>query len=214
MSDELSPSIVQEDSEEFLSLEEGDNAPEPEVPEQQTGESSPVQTTSITEAEVIDMEVLGEYSGTHTISWPIQDMDCPHCASEAMSALNRLDLVNNSIVSATEGTVTIDIDFEKGSISQASSILSSLGNGPDLPFMEIDGVKASDVAARHSTSVKNLPRIFRRQPGVLNCEIEKEGYIILQIVPNLPNELRKAMESSIRNVIGGDYRLVTLQLRD
>ena len=213
MSDELSPSIVQEDSEEFLSLEEGDNAPEPEVPEQQTGESSPVQTTSITEAEVIDMEVLGEYSGTHTISWPIQDLDCPHCASEAMSALNRLDLVNNSIVSATEGTVTIDIDFEKGSISQASSILSSLGNGPDLPFMEIDGVKASDVAARHSTSVKNLPRIFRRQPGVLNCEIEKEGYIILQIVPNLPNELRKAMESSIRNVIGGDYRLVTTSIK-
>lgn len=213
MSDELSPSIVPEDSEEFLSLEEGDNAPTPEVPDQHAGESPPVQTTPIAEAEVIDMEVLGEYSGKHTVSWPIQDMDCPHCASEAMSALNRLDLVNNSIVSATEGSVTIDIDFEKGNISQASAILSSLGNGPDIPFMEIDGVKASDVAARHSTSVKNLPRIFRRQPGVLNCEIEKEGYIILQIVPNLPNDLRKAMESSIRNVIGGDYRLVTTSIK-
>jgi Cd2+/Zn2+-exporting ATPase len=196
-----------------LSLEEGDNAPKPEVPDQHAGESPPVQTTPIAEAEVIDMEVLGEYSGKHTVSWPIQDMDCPHCASEAMSALNRLDLVNNSIVSATEGSVTIDIDFEKGNISQASAILSSLGNGPDIPFMEIDGVKASDVAARHSTSVKNLPRIFRRQPGVLNCEIEKEGYIILQIVPNLPNDLRKAMESSIRNVIGGDYRLVTTSIK-
>ncbi len=213
MSDELSPSIVPADSEEFLSLEEGDNAPKPEVPDQHAGESPPVQTTPIAEAEVIDMEVLGEYSGKHTVSWPIQDMDCPHCASEAMSALNRLDLVNNSIVSATEGSVTIDIDFEKGNISQASAILSSLGNGPDIPFMEIDGVKASDVAARHSTSVKNLPRIFRRQPGVLNCEIEKEGYIILQIVPNLPNDLRKAMESSIRNVIGGDYRLVTTSIK-
>ena len=213
MSDELSPSIVPEDSEEFLSLEEGDNAPKPEVPDQHAGESPPVQTTPIAEAEVIDMEVLGEYSGKHTVSWPIQDMDCPHCASEAMSALNRLDLVNNSIVSATEGSVTIDIDFEKGNISQASAILSSLGNGPDIPFMEIDGVKASDVAARHSTSVKSLPRIFRRQPGVLNCEIEKEGYIILQIVPNLPNDLRKAMESSIRNVIGGDYRLVTTSIK-
>ena len=213
MTDELSPSIVQEDSEEFLSLEEGDNAPTPEVPQPQTRKSSSAQTTNTTEAEVIDMEVLGEYSGTHTVSWPIQDMDCPHCASEAMSALNRLDLVNNSIVSATEGTVTIDIDFEKGNISQASAILNSLGNGPNIPFMEIDGVKASDVAARHSTSVKNLPRIFRRQPGVLNCEIEKEGYIILQIVPNLPDELRKAMESSIRNVIGGDYRLVTTSIK-
>lgn len=213
MTDELSPSIVQEDSEEFLSLEEGDNAPTPEVPQPQTRKSSSVQTTNTTEAELIDMEVLGEYSGTHTVSWPIQDMDCPHCASEAMSALNRLDLVNNSIVSATEGTVTIDIDFEKGNISQASAILNSLGNGPKIPFMEIEGVKASDVAARHSTSVKNLPRIFRRQPGVLNCEIEKEGYIILQIVPNLPEELRKAMESSIRNVIGRDYRLVTTSIK-
>lgn len=213
MTDELSPSIVQEDSEEFLSLEEGDNAPTPEVPQPQTRKSSSVQTTNTTEAELIDMEVLGEYSGTHTVSWPIQDMDCPHCASKAMSALNRLDLVNNSIVSATEGTVTIDIDFEKGNISQASAILNSLGNGPKIPFMEIEGVKASDVAARHSTSVKNLPRIFRRQPGVLNCEIEKEGYIILQIVPNLPDELRKAMESSIRNVIGRDYRLVTTSIK-
>lgn len=212
MSDELSHSIVQEDSEEFLSLEEGENTPAPELPQQQTREPSPVQTTNIPEVEVIDMEVLGEYSGTHTISWPILDMDCPHCASEAKSALNRLDLVNNSIVSATEGTVTIEIDFEKGNISQASAILTSLGNAPDIPFMEIEGVKASDVAARHSTSVKNLPRIFRRQPGVLNCEIEKEGYIILQIVPNLPNDLRKAMESSIRNVIGGDYRLVTTSI--
>ncbi|MDC0556929.1 heavy metal translocating P-type ATPase [Candidatus Poseidoniaceae archaeon] len=204
---------MQEDSEEFLSLEEGDDAPTPEVPQPQTRKSSSVQTTNTTEAELIDMEVLGEYSGTHTVSWPIQDMDCPHCASEAMSALNRLDLVNNSIVSATEGTVTIDIDFEKGNISQASAILNSLGNGPKIPFMEIEGVKASDVAARHSTSVKNLPRIFRRQPGVLNCEIEKEGYIILQIVPNLPDELRKAMESSIRNVIGRDYRLVTTSIK-
>ena len=213
MTDELSASIVQEDSEEFLSLEEGDNAPTPEVTDPQTPKSSSVQTTNVTEAEVIDMEVIGEYSGIHTVSWPIQDMDCPHCASEAMSALNRLDLVSNSIVSATEGTVTIDIDFEKGNISQASSILNSLGNGPDIPFMEIDGVKASDVAARHSTSVKNLPRIFRRQPGVLNCEIEKEGYIILQIVPNLSVELRRVMESSIRNVIGGDYRLVTTSIK-
>ena len=32
MSDELSPSIVQGDSEEFLSLEEGDDAPKPEEP--------------------------------------------------------------------------------------------------------------------------------------------------------------------------------------
>lgn len=199
------------DSEDFLSLEEGDDAPTPEVPRETRSSSSG--STKAIDAEVIDMQVLGDFSGTHSICWPIQDMDCPHCASEAMNALNRLDLVNSSIVSATEGTVTIDVDFEKGNIAQASAILSSLGNGPDIPFMEIEGVKASDVAARHSTSVKNLPRIFRRQPGVLNCEIEKEGHIIIQVVPNLSNELQKAMESSIRNVIGSDYRLVTTSIK-
>ncbi len=214
MTDECVHQFVLGDSEDFLSLEEGDDAPKPEVPPQPTRtSSSSVSTTKAIDAEIIDMEVLGDYSGTHTVSWPIQDMDCPHCASEAMSALNRLDQVNSSLVSATEGTVTIDLDFEKGNISQASSILSSLGNGPNIPFMEIEGVKASDVAARHSTSVKNLPRIFRRQPGVLNCEIEKEGYIIIQIVPNLSNELHKAMESAIRNVIGADYRLVTTSIK-
>ena len=79
------------DSEDFLSLEDGDDAPKPEAPHK-TRSSSPDSTKAI-DAEVIDMEVIGDYSGTHTICWPIQDMDCPHCASVAMDALNRLDLV-------------------------------------------------------------------------------------------------------------------------
>ena len=91
------------DSEDFLSLEEGDDTPTLEVP-RRTRSSSSVSSKAI-DAEVIDMQVLGDFSGTHTICWPIQDMDCPHCASEAMNALNRLDLVNTSLVSATEGTV-------------------------------------------------------------------------------------------------------------
>ena len=127
------------ESEDFLSLEEGDDAPTADASNQQSSKTAPsVSSSKAIDAEVIDMEVIGDYSGTHTICWPIQDMDCPHCASVAMDALNRLDLVNTSLVSATEGTVTIDIDFEKGNISQASAILSSLGNGPDIPFMEIE----------------------------------------------------------------------------
>ena len=72
------------------------------------------------------MQVLAEYSGKQSISWPIQDMDCPHCAAEAMSALNRLGHVNTSLVSATDGTVTVDLDFEKGNLSEASAVLRSL----------------------------------------------------------------------------------------
>lgn len=70
------------DSEDFLSLEEGDDAPTPEVPRETRSSSSG--STKAIDAEVIDMQVLGDFSGTHSIRWPIQDMDCPDCASKAI----------------------------------------------------------------------------------------------------------------------------------
>jgi Cd2+/Zn2+-exporting ATPase len=210
MSDELSPSIVQGESEEFLSLEDED-LPQPKAQKSRKKTSKPkppISETTTIEAEVIDMEVLGDYGGNHSICWPIQDMDCPDCASKAMNALNRLGQVNSSIVSATEGTVTVDVDFEKGNVAEASAILRSLGNAPDLPFMELSGVESSAIAGRHNVPVKGLPRIFRRQPGVLDCEIDKDGKILLQILPDPILELRKAMENALRTVVGGDYKLI------
>ena len=210
MSDEVSPSNVQGDSEEFLSLEDEDTPP-PKVkkPRRRTPKpETPTAEPTVLEAEVINMEVLGDYGGNHSICWPIQDMDCPDCASKAMNALNRLDQVNSSLVSATEGTVTIDLDFEKGNLAEASAILSSLGNAPDIPFMELSGVDSKTIAARHSVSVKALPRIFRRQPGVLNCEVNKDSKILLQLAPDLTKDLHLAMENALKSVIGGDYKLV------
>ena len=154
------------------------------------------------------MQVVAEYSGKQSISWPIQDMDCPHCAAEAMSALNRLGHVNSSLVSATDGTVTIDVDFEKGNLSEASAVLRSLGNPPDVPYMQISGVKSSGIAARHSVPVKALPRIFRRQPGILECDVDREGNIKIQTVPNLSKEMQIAMDESLKDVIGGDFKLI------
>ena len=159
------------------------------------------------ESQSMDMLVLGEYSGNQSICWPIRDMDCPHCASEAMNALNRLKHVNTSLVSATEGTVTVDVDFEKGSVAEASAVLRSLGNPPDLPFMQISGVNSSSIAVRHDVPVKGLPRIFRRQPGVLDCEVDRDGNLKLQLVPNLAKELQIEMDDSLKNVIG-DFKLI------
>lgn len=209
MIDELSPSIVEADSEEFLSLED-DDASSPKVktraksPKKEIKSPEPITV----DADIIDMEVLGEYGGNHSVCWPIEDMDCPDCASKAMNALNRLDQVNSSVVSATEGTVTIDIDFEKGNLAEASAILRSLGNAPDLHFKQIAAVNSSAIAARHSVPVKGLPRIFRRQPGILDCEIDKEGNILVQVAPDPVTELRIAMENALKSVIGGDYQLV------
>jgi len=204
---------VQEESEGFLSLED-EVAPPVEIKQRKPRKPlsklmKPLFDSVVPEeSKSKDMLVLGEYSGNQKISWPIQDMDCPHCASEAMSALNRLGHVSTSLVSATDGTVTIDVDFEKGSLAQASAVLRSLGNPPDIPFMQISGVKSSSIASRHSVPVKALPRIFRRQPGVLDCEVDRDGNLKLQLVPNLVKELQIAMDESLKDVVGGDFNLI------
>ena len=201
------------DGDEFLSLEDT-SAPKVEVkrrkPRAIISKNLKTLANSFFEdkSNTMDMVILGEYGGNQTICWPIQDMDCPHCASEAMSALNRLQHVNKSLVSATDGTVTIDVDFEKGNLAEASSVLKSLGNPPNLPFMQISGVNSSVIAERHSVSVKVLPRIFRRQPGVLDCDVDREGNLKLQLVPNLTTEMQLAMDESLKEVIGGDYKLI------
>ena len=204
---------MQGDAEEFLSLEDL-TSPIPEVKQRKARKPlsktlKPLFDSIIPEeTDSLDMQVLAEYSGKQSISWPIQDMDCPHCAAKAMSALNRLGHVNTSLVSATDGTVTVDLDFEKGNLSEASAVLRSLGNPPNVPFMQISGVKSSAIAARHSVPVKALPRIFRRQPGILECEVDRDGNIKFQAVPNLAKEMQIAMDESLKSVIGGDFKLI------
>ena len=208
------------DGEEFLSLED-DEAPVVQVKERKpkksqktvlkSTENTSSQSTAV-EAELVDMEVLGEYGGNHSVCWPIQDMDCPDCASKAMNALNRLEHVNTSLVSATDGTVTVEVDFEKGNLAEASAILASLGNPPNLPYMQLAGVDSSAIASRHSVPVKGLPRIFRRQPGVLDCDVDRDGNILLQLTPEPIEELRIAMERALKIVIGGDYKLVSASI--
>ena len=215
LSNALTGTDVAEDGEEFLSLEET-TSPLPEVKPRKS--RKPISKTlkplydsiipDASEPESLDMEIVGEYSGTQSICWPIQDMDCPHCASEAMNALNRLKHVNTSLVSATDGTVTVSIDFEKGNLSEASAVLRSLGNPPNVPFMQISGVNSSAIATRHSVPVKALPRIFRRQPGILECEVDRDGNIKIQTVPNLAKEMQIAMDESLKNVIGSDFKLI------
>ena len=202
-----------EDGEEFLSLEDT-TAPKVEVKKRKARTVISKNLKALSDSFVedktntLDMMILGEYGGKQSICWPIQDMDCPHCAAEAMSALNRLEHVNNSLVSATDGTVTVDVDFEKGNLSEASSVLKSLGNPPDIPFMQISGVNSSAIAQRNSVTVKVLPRIFRRQPGVLDCDIDREGNLKLQTVPNLNTEMQLVLDESLKKIIGGEYKLI------
>ena len=157
--------------------------------------------------EKFDMAILGEYGGKHNLTWPIQDMDCPDCASKAMKAIDRLAQVEKSKVSATEATVNVTVDFSKGSIAEISGVLRSLGNGPDIVHKEMVGVKAEAIANRHGISTKGLPRLFRRQPGILDCEIDNNGRILLQIVPNSDTELKRAMNDALQLLSGSTFQL-------
>ena len=102
-----------EDGEIFLSLEDT-SAPKVEVKKRKPRTIISKNLKPLTDSYIedknntMDMVVLSEYGGKQSICWPIQDMDCPHCAAEAMNALNRLGHVNSSLVSATEGTVTVE----------------------------------------------------------------------------------------------------------
>ena len=203
-----------EDSEEvFLSLED-----ENEVPKKSKRRSLTKPKAVLIPAKVepkkaqndekkFDMAILGEYGGKHNLTWPIQDMDCPDCASKAMKAIDRLEQVEKSKVSATEATVNVTVDFSKGSIAEISGILRSLGNGPDIVHQEMVGVKAETIANRHGISTKGLPRLFRRQPGILDCEIDNNGRILLQIVPNSNTELKRAMNDALQSLSGSTFQL-------
>ena len=213
MTDAASHRGMSEGGEEFLSLEGGDDAP-PEFRFKSRSKKKNGKTPNSSAAsnddtiEAMDMQVLGEYGGTHSVSWPIQDMDCPHCASEAMKALNRLDQVTTSNVSATDGTVTVEIEFEKGYLAEASSVLRSIGNAPDLPHHMIKGVTANQIAARHEIKPRSVANLIRLQPGILDCELDNNNRILIQVVPNPDKDLREAMDYALELIIGKPAKLV------
>ncbi len=195
--------------EEFLSLEDEDGGlpkPKPRRSKKKPTQPAPKVVEKIT-TEVVDMQVLGDYGGNHYVNWPIQDMDCPDCASKAAKAIGRLNHVSEIKVSATDASVAIKVNLDKGAISEVSSILRSLGHAPDIIHQELKGVKAEEIAQRHNISTKGLPRLFRRQPGILDCEIDKEGRILLQIAPDLKPEFRKALDDALKGVIGSTFQL-------
>ncbi|MDP6869888.1 MAG: heavy metal translocating P-type ATPase [Candidatus Poseidoniaceae archaeon] len=191
------------DAEEFISLEGVEEVTKQEKKPRKRAKSKP-KRKPIKESKIekADQIVLGDYGGKHKVSWPILDMDCPDCASKAMNALNRLDQVTTSKVSATDGNVILEVDFEKGPLSEASSILRSLGHAPDVEYMEMVGISAEKLAARHSLPVKSLPKLIRRQPGILSVEIDKENRILLQIVSEKQLELNDVIMESLDSMTG------------
>ena len=75
---------------------------------------------------VLDPEIVEQATGCYTVEWPLVGMDCPDCAGKAMTALRILPQVKAPAVSATRGDVKLELDLEKGSLSEVSSAFAHL----------------------------------------------------------------------------------------
>ena len=208
MKQELDEFSMAEDNEEvFFSLED-------DVP---AASSKPIEPTPIAEeeetihedVELLDAEFVMQATGDYAVEWPLIGMDCPDCASKATKALNFMPQVSKPVVSATSGEVKLSINLEKGPLSEVSSVLRSLGHAPDTEHHLLKGIKAASVAKRNNTTLRELKKLFRLQPGVLDADIEKDGRILLQMVTSGDQELISKRDEAIEEVCGSQPRYVT-----
>ncbi len=191
----------------FFSLE--DDEPQPS-PQPKKLAKTPVEEESIeNDVEILDAEIIMQATGDYSVGWPLIGMDCPDCASKATKALNLMPQVSKPVVSATSGEVKLSIDLEKGALSEVSNVLRSLGHAPDTEHHHLKGVKATTIAKRNNTTLRELKKLFRLQPGILDADIEKDGRILLQMVTSGDQELIKKRDDAIEQVCGSAPRYVT-----
>ena len=196
------------DEEVFFSLE--DEEPAAKVaPAEEKAESVLVVEEVPESIEILDADVIMQATGNYSVEWQLIGMDCPDCASKATRALNHLPQVSNPIVSATSGEVRLSVDLEKGSISQVSNVLRSLGHAPDTEHHMLKGMKAATIAKRNNIEIRELRKLLKLQPGILDAEIEKDGRILLQLVSQADSDLLKKRDEALENVCGSVPKLVT-----
>ena len=196
------------DEEVFFSLEDEEPVAKA-VPAQEKAEPVPVAEEVPQSIEILDAEVIMQATGNYAVEWELIGMDCPDCASKATRALNHLPQVSNPIVSATSGEVRISVDLEKGSISEVSNVLRSLGHAPNTEHHMLKGMKAETIAKRNNIEVRELRKLLKLQPGILDAEIEKDGRILVQLVSQADPDLLKKRDEALENVCGSPPKLVT-----
>jgi Cd2+/Zn2+-exporting ATPase len=171
-----------------------------------SAEQSPQE--EIFDGEIIDAEVITQSGGVYDVAWPLLGMDCPDCAAKAMRAISYLPQVKKSIVSATAGEVRATVDLGDGPISEVSSVLRSLGHAPNVEHHQLVGISAGGVARRNGVEVKKLEKVIRLQPGILDCEIDSDNRILVQIVSEAPIQLIEARDASLDTILGAAPKYV------
>ena len=158
--------------------------------------------------EAADMSI--EMDGLHTFEWPLKGMDCPDCAAKAKRAAQRMPGVQTVNISATMGTAEISLDLGQGHTSKVSSLLSSLGHEPDLPWQRIIGVTATGLAEKNSVGRTELRQLLAQIPGILDVRFE-DACVELQIVPNLEQKLTIELDTGLHRIIGPSFTLKEVQ---
>lgn len=143
--------------------------------------------------------------GVERFEWQLRGMDCPDCAMKATRAVNRLPGVDEVVVSATEGSVRVDLDVARGRVSRVSLVLESLGNGPEVEWRLVEGKTAGEVARRLGVDRKGLRNALLDVPGVLNVSLD-DGRIEIQLVPTDSRKITEMTEEGLRRLLG-EYTL-------
>ena len=208
---------MDEDSEDFLYLddEEGEepqkkqsrkiSLPKMPIPKRKpAGNDKPRREQASTPQESDGIEI--SLDGTFQFDWGIRGMDCPDCAMKASRAVNRLPGIQSCRISVAEGTVEITQDISDGTVSRASSVLSSLGHEPDMGWLRAVGANPERVAMRMGVDTKGLRKSILSIPGTLDARVDK-GHIDVQRVWISDPELRVASEQKMSEVLGGGHTL-------
>ena len=209
--------FMDEDSEDFLYLddEEGEepqkkqsrkiSLPKMPIPKRKpAGNDKPRREQAPNPLESDGIEI--SLDGTFQFDWGIRGMDCPDCAMKASRAVNRLPGIQSCRISVAEGTVEITQDISDGTVSRASSVLSSLGHEPDMGWLRAVGANPERVAMLMGVDTKGLRKSILSIPGTLDARVDK-GHIDVQRVWISDPELRVASEQKMSEVLGGGHTL-------
>ena len=207
-----------EDSEDFLYLddEEGDlplkkpgsskiKLPKIAIPKRKTTKNT--KTIEKTSEEPPDSEAIEiSLDGIFQFDWGIRGMDCPDCAMKASRAVNRLPGIQSCKISVADGTVEISQDISDGTVSRASSVLSSLGHEPDIGWLRAVGANPEQIALGLGLDNKGLKNSILGIPGTLDARTDK-GHIDVQRVWISDPELRTASERKMIEILGEGHIL-------
>ena len=163
------------------------------------------------EKEEILSEPVGDISidldGTYSFEWAIKGMDCPDCAAKAKRALVKLPGVHDVSISATLGTVQIRMDIGVAHTSKVSSLLTSLGHEPDLPWNRIQAVTATGLAERNGLTRSELRQIILQIPSVMDVRFI-DASIEVQILSDIPGKIVADRSERLASIIGSNANLI------